>query len=291
MNAPAAATVATTSDSLPFLSIANAHATARIYPHGGHVAQWRPVGTGEVLWMSARSLYQTGKPIRGGIPVCLPWFGPHPSRTDVGAHGFARIKPWSVLQSGDLADGGSRVRLGLESDAESLALWPHAFSAELIITVGKSLDVELALTNRGSTPAPCEMALHTYFTVGDIRQTTVDGLDGCAFIDKMDNAARKVQSGSIGFTAETDRVYLGTEAATVIRDPVLARRITVGKRGSRSTVVWSPWSTKAAKMADFSVHEWPGMICVETANAADDRLQIAPGATHRMATVISVASA
>lgn len=288
MNALAASSVTSSSDALPFLSLANPHASARIYLHGGQVAQWRPAGHSEVLWLSARSLYQPGKPIRGGIPLCFPWFGGHPQRSDLPAHGFARITPWTVAQTSDLPDGSSRVRLSLVADSETLAAWPHDFSAELTISVGATLEVELAVTNRGPLPAPCEMALHTYFTVGDIRHTTVEGLSGCTFIDKPDQGTRKVQDGAIAFNGETDRVYLGSEATAVIRDPLLGRRISVAKRGSRSTVVWTPWIAKAAKMADFGDHEWPGMLCVETANVADDRLTLAPGATQRMATVISV---
>lgn len=289
MNAPALASIVTTSDGLPYLSIANPHATARIYLHGAHVAQWRPTGQSEVLWMSARSNYVPGKPIRGGIPLCFPWFGPNSQWPALAAHGFARIRPWTVAQLSDLPDGSSRVRLSLESDSDTLALWPHAFSAELIVTVGTTLDVELAVTNRGSTPAPCESALHSYFTIGDIRRIAVEGLNGGTFIDKMANAARTVQSGAISFSSETDRVYLASESTVVIRDPVLGRRITVAKRGSRSTVVWNPWITKSAAMPDFGDHEWPGMVCIETANVADDRLTIIPGATQRMAAVLSVA--
>ena len=288
MNAPASASIVTTSDGLPFLSIANPHATARIYLHGAHVAQWRPTGHSEVLWMSSRSNYVPGKPIRGGIPLCFPWFGPNPQRPELAAHGFARIRPWTVTQLSDLPDGSSRVRLTLESDSDTLALWPHAFSAELTVTVGTTLDVELAVTNRGSTPSPCEAALHTYFTIGDIRRIAVEGLAGGTYIDKMANAARTVQAGAITFSGETDRVYLGSESAVVIRDPVLGRRITVAKRGSRSTVVWNPWVTKSAAMPDFGDHEWPGMVCIETANVADDHLTIASGATQRMAAILSV---
>jgi len=290
MNATAPVSIITSSDGLPYLSIANVHATARIYLHGAHVAQWRPTGQGEVRWMSARSNYLPGKPIRGGIPLCFPWFGPNPQRPDLAAHGFARVRPWTVAQLSDLPDGGSRVRLTLESDTDTLAMWPHAFSAELTITIGNTLEIELAVTNRGTTAAPCESALHTYFTIGDIRRIAVEGLQGATYIDKMANAARTVQTGAITFTGETDRVYLGSDASVIIRDPVLGRRITVAKRGSRSTVVWNPWITKSAAMPDFGDHEWPGMVCVETANVADDRLSIAPGATQRMATALSVAA-
>jgi len=286
------ASASVVSDGLPSLAIANRLATARIYLHGGHVAQWRPAGHGEVLWMSARSLHAPDKPLRGGIPVCFPWFGPHPERPELPAHGFARQRAWALDTVTDLDDGSTRAVLALVSDAASRAQWPHDAAVTLTVTVGSTLNVELAIANRDPAPLVCEAALHTYFSVGDIRRTTVEGLAGTPYLDKVGGVARRIEgSAPIAFSGETDRVYLGTTATATIVDPLLARRITVAKRGSRSTVVWNPWIAKAAKMADFGDHEWPGMLCVETANAADDRMTIAPGAIERMALDVSVTHA
>lgn len=280
------------SDGLPYLTIANPLATARIFLHGGHVAQWRPAGHGEVLWMSARSLHATDKPLRGGIPICFPWFGPHPERADLAAHGFARLREWTLDATDDLPDGSTRAVLGLATDAGTRALWPHDATLTLTVTVGSTLTVELAIANRDATPLACEAALHTYFSVGDIRRTTVKGLAGAPYLDKVGGLTRRVEgSAPITFSGETDRVYLGTTATTTIVDPLLGRRIAIAKRGSRSTVLWNPWIAKAAKMADYGNHEWPGMVCVETANAVDDRLTIAPGATGRMAMEVAVSHA
>lgn len=289
---PSSPSAAVVSDGLPFLSIANPLATARIYLHGGHVAQWRPAGHGEVLWMSARSLHADDKPLRGGIPVCFPWFGPHPDRPELGAHGFARLRPWTLASVVDLADGSTRAVLALAPDAASREQMAQDASLTLTVTVGATLDVELEIANRDRAPLTCEAALHTYFTVGDVRRATVEGLAGTPYLDKVGGITRRIEGEApIAFTGETDRLYLGTTATATIVDPVLRRRIAVAKRGSRSTVVWNPWIAKAAKMPDFADHEWPGMVCVETANAADDRLTIAPGASARMALEVAVTHA
>jgi D-hexose-6-phosphate mutarotase len=277
-------------DGLPFLAIANPLATARIYLHGGHVAQWRPAGHGEVLWMSARSQYADDKPLRGGIPVCFPWFGPHPTRPELPAHGFARLGRWTLASVTDRDDGSTRAVLGLVPDEAGRASLGQDAALTLTVTVGATLSVELAIANPGGAPLTCEAALHTYFTVGDIRRASVEGLAGAAYLDRVGGVTPRVQDRSpIAFSAETDRLYPGTTASAVIVDPVLRRRITVAKRGSRSTVVWNPWIAKAARMPDFGDDEWPGMLCVETANVADDRIVIGPGLSTSMATEISVA--
>jgi len=226
-----------TSDGLPFLAIANPQATARIYLHGGHVAQWRPAGHGEVLWMSARSHYAADKPLRGGIPVCFPWFGAHPTRPELPAHGFARLRAWTLISVTELPDGSTRAVLGLAADEGSRALLGGDASLTLTATVGATLAVELAIANHGGAALACEAALHTYFTVGDIRRVGVDGLGGAPYQDRVGGVTPRVQDAApIAFAAETDRLYPGTTASAVIVDPVLRRRITVAKRGSRSTV-------------------------------------------------------
>jgi glucose-6-phosphate 1-epimerase len=287
---PASATATLTCDGLPFIAVANPHATARIYLQGGQVAQWRPAGHAEVLWMSARSLFVAGKPIRGGVPVCFPWFGPHPERPELGAHGFARTRPWTLERLADLADGRTEVVLTLATDEASRAQWPHDVLLTMTVTVGATLAIELAIANRGGAAMPCEVALHTYLAVGDIRRTTLEGLAGATCIDKIDGAGRRREERkAISFAGETDLVYLGTDDAVTVVDPLLGRRLVVAKRGARSTVVWNPWVAKAARMPDFGDHEWPGMLCVETANVADDRLTVPPGATHRLGLELAVA--
>jgi len=272
----------------PVAQVANRHAAATIALHGAHVTGFRPRDHRPVLWVSGKSAFRPGKAIRGGIPVCWPWFADHPTDRTKPAHGFVRAAAWEVVATEVVEEGATRIRLGLVDDEATRALWPHRFELELAVTVGSSLDVALAIRNTGDAPFTSGGALHSYFTVGDVTQIAIHGLDGRAYVDKVDRLARKVQRGPVRIDAETDRVYLDTTADCVIDDPGLRRRITIAKAGSRSTVVWNPWRAKAASMADFGDEEYPGMVCVETANAGDDVVSVPAGGRHELRTTIRV---
>lgn len=272
----------------PVAHVANRHATASIALHGAHVMAFQPRDHQPVLWVSSRSAFRPGKAIRGGIPVCWPWFADHPTDRTKPAHGFVRAVPWSVVGTEIVDDAATRVRLRLDDDDATHALWPHRFELELAVTVGVSLAVALTIRNTGDAAFTSGGALHSYFTVGDVERVAVHGLDGCAYVDKVDALARKVQRGAVRIDAETDRVYLDTTADCVIDDSGLRRRIVIAKTGSRSTVVWNPWRAKAASMADFGDDEYPGMVCVETANAGADVVSIPPRASHVLGTTIRV---
>jgi D-hexose-6-phosphate mutarotase len=274
------------SGGLPAVTI-TAGAHGQIYLHGAHVSRWKPQGHSEVLWMSAKSVFLDGKPIRGGVPICFPWFGPLGGVAGAQTHGFVRNRAWE-LESVRQTAVGIEVSMITRSDDQSRALWPRDFLLRHRVTFGRELTMSLELTNTGTAPLAAEEALHTYFTVGDIRQTHVRGLDGVHYIDKVDGKKEKTQSGDIDFAGETDRVYFNTAAAATIEDPVLKRRITIRKEGSRDTVVWNPWIAKARAMADFGDDEWPGMLCVETCNVAGNAVEIAPGKTAVLSATLSV---
>ena len=274
---------------LPRLDIAGRHATAQVYFHGAHLAAWQPShAPAPVLWMSGHSVCQPDKPIRGGIPVCFPWFGAHPQDATVPAHGFARISPWTLCGADESADGTVTLAFQLETDNAS-PVWPHYCHADVRFTIGRTLTVAFEVHDVDEIPFSYEAALHTYLTVGSIDQVTVSGLERTAYLDKVAGGARQQQGDEpIRFTGETDRVYLDTSSACVVHDPILRRRITVAKQGSRSTVVWNPWIRKAAAMPDFGDDEWPRMVCVETANVGAAAVTIRPGDRHTMTAAISV---
>jgi glucose-6-phosphate 1-epimerase len=272
---------------LPVATIRNDHATASVCLAGGHVLTFQPHGHEPVLWLSAQSRYEIGKSVRGGIPVCWPWFSAHPEDATKPFHGFARLMLWSVL-GGETAEGGAiRVRLFLSDSAETRALWPHTFALEIAVTVGRELQVELTSRNPGPEPWTCTAALHTYLSVGGVAQIAVQGLDGCRYVE--DKAAGvQIQRGPVTFDREVDRLYSGTTATCAVEDPVLKRRIRIAKAGSRSTVVWNPWIDKSRRMPDFGDEEYHGMVCVETANAGEDVITVPPGGSHSLKAVISV---
>jgi len=275
---------------LPVAQIENGHASASVCLLGGHVLTFQPHAQEPVLWMSERSDFEVGQPIRGGIPVCWPWFGAHPSHPDKPSHGFARRYLWDVVDAAVTGDGATCLRLALPSGDRAHAMWPQPFSLELAVVVSTNLRVSLTMRNAGSTPVTHTCALHTYFAVSDVANVRVRGLEGRTFIDTVGPQPwqRRKQNGPISFAAETDRVYVDTSDDCFIDDPGLKRSIRVAKEGSRSTVVWNPWVAKAARMEDFGKDEYPGMVCVETTNAADDAVTLTPGTAHELTTILSV---
>jgi glucose-6-phosphate 1-epimerase len=281
-------TFAASAAGLPIAEIHNSYAAASVAVQGGHVITYQPHGQQPVLWVSSLSAYELGKTIRGGIPVCWPWFGTHPTDPSKPFHGFVRAAMWQVRGTSVGLGDATEIRLGLTESEDSLAFWPHVFDLEIVVTVGAQLRVELIARNPGEQPFVCGSALHTYYTVGDAQQIAIHGLDGCDYLDKVEGFKRKSQHGPVTIEGETDRVYLDTDATCVIDDPALGRRIGIAKAGSRTTVVWNPWAEKAKQIADFDDHEYLSMVCVETANADTDVATVAPGGEHRLSAVIGL---
>lgn len=264
------------------VKVNNPHASATIAMQGAHLMTFQPKGEEPLIWMSPEAKLAAGKSIRGGVPVCWPWFGPHESEPKFPAHGFARTVPWRLNQVHALPDGGTRLEFELIQTPATRAQWPHPCAVRNIITVGKTLRHELVTSNIGSEPMVIGQALHTYFQVGDLRKVTVNGLQGCDFLDKVMGFQRLTQHGPVDFCGEVDRIYLAAPATTEIRDPAMKRRIVIRSQGSHSTIVWNPWTKKAAQMGDLGPDGYLHMLCVETANAAGDTVTIAPGAQHRL---------
>lgn len=262
--------------------IANAHATATIALQGAHLMTWTPVGQRPVIWLSRAAKLVSGKSIRGGVPICWPWFGPHATDATFPGHGFARTVPWRIIEAGQRPNGDVVLGLTLEQDETTRKQWPYPSEVIMRYVVGAMLECELITRNTGSEDFMLGDALHTYFEVSDIRQARIDGLDDCLYVDKVDGGARKRQVGPVTISGEVDRIYLGSTADCLIEDPQWQRRIRVSKRGSASTVVWNPWSEKAAKMGDLGDQGYLNMVCVESANAADDVVKVRPGGEHAL---------
>lgn len=243
-----------------------------------------------MLFLSELASFEAGKAIRGGVPVCWPWFGPDPQALGRPNHGFARTRLWSVLNTGATPAGETQVTLGLRDTPDTRALWPHAFELTLQITVGTTLRLALTTRNTGDAPFRITQALHSYFAVGDIARTAVTGLEGCSYIDNATGAggAVKRQTGAVHIAAEVDRVYTGVPAALTIVDDALQRRTRLSAQGSRTAVVWNPWIAIAAGMTDLKDDAYLRFVCVETANAADEVVTVPPGGEHGMAVEVSV---
>lgn len=264
---------------LTVAEVANSYATATIVLQGAHLTTWTPRKQKPVIWLSPVAKFAAGKSIRGGVPICWPWFGPHPTNPELPAHGLARTREWRALDAAQLADGRTRVRLVLSDDASTLAAWPHAFALTLTATIGDSLELELATTNTGDTPFSYTDALHTYLRVGDARSVSVRGLEDQPFVHST-RKFRGVQSGPIAFDgSEVNNIYVPSRGPVVVDDPSMKRRIDVVKAGSEATVVWNPGEAGGTGMKDVGAH-WSGFVCVEAATCADARVTLLPGTSH-----------
>lgn len=271
---------------VPVVEITTPHASARIAVQGAQVLEWQPSGQQPVLWVSRAAVYQSGKGVRGGVPVCWPWFGA--GEAGKPAHGFVRTRMWEVRETGQGMAGSVFIRFGMKDDESTRALWNYAFDLELIVTVGAALKMELVTRNMGATAFEISEGLHTYFHVGNINQTQVLGLENTEYLDKVLDFARDTQIGAVSFSGETDRVYIDTITDCVIDDAKLNRKIRVAKSGSTSTVVWNPWTEKEKGFVDMAAGEYQEMVCVETVNAGDTRVTVAADTAHSMVAFIGL---
>ena len=272
---------------LPRLTLDGPGGSAEVYLHGAQVTAWAPAGGEPVLWLSAAARFAAGAAIRGGVPICFPWFGALESHPAAPAHGFARVRPWELVDAQERGDDVA-VTLRLTADETTRSSpWPHRFEALCTVTAGRSLTVGLTVTNRDDREIRFEEALHTYLRVPDVQEVTVLGLESAPFLDRLAGPGTRGAEGEpLIVGAEVDRIYLPTDATVTVQTP--ARTLAVGKQGSAATVVWNPWSERSAAMADMGDDGWRTMLCVEAANVRGAAVSLAPGASHTLTTTIRV---
>ncbi|MEN0105067.1 MAG: D-hexose-6-phosphate mutarotase [Pseudomonas sp.] len=257
---------------------------------GAQVLRYQPHGQQPVIWLSDEAAYKKGQSVRGGVPVCWPWFGdlarnPAPIQQQhaggaAPAHGPVRSLDWQ-LQGIDSDDNAVTLRFTFAT--QTLATLPKGIELSLDIRLDQRLTLSLTTRNNGTQPLPLSQALHTYFAVADIHQARIEGLAGSRYIETLEDWQQRQQQGDVTFTGETDRIYLDIAPQLSILDPVWQRRIHLASSGSRSAVVWNPWIDKAQRLSQFADDAWPTMLCIETANVLDDAITLAPGAAHCMA--------
>jgi D-hexose-6-phosphate mutarotase len=293
-NLPESAKILPGNNDLPRIVINTPQASAEIYLHGAHLTSWHPAHSSEVIFLSKQSFFQSDKAIRGGIPICFPWFGPRSGpKSDPPApqHGFARTSAWkldAVVQSSDSVE----VILTLDSDESNLQQWPHPFHAEYRVSIGQRLKLEFTVTNTGRQDLTYEAALHTYFQVTDATKIIINGLDQTTFLDNLENKAHKTQQGPITMAQPIDNIYLETASTVEIHDPAnpahKPRTIRNEKQNSNSTVVWNPGPKGAAALTDMADEEWQNMACVETCNVRESAIHLAPNQSHTMTAIVTV---
>jgi glucose-6-phosphate 1-epimerase len=270
-------------EGLSMLVVDNALGRAVIALQGAHLMSFRAAGQAEMLWLSPRTALAKGTPIRGGIPLCLPWFGPGPDGKSM--HGFARTRDWSLTSFEKHGDGTTNLVLELGGDASTCALWPHAFAFRLEVCVGSTLRLTLGAKNLGNETAPLAFAFHTYFAVPDVAQVVVGGLAGATYIDKMDNFARKVQQGEPTISAVTDRIYLDVGAKQTLTSGTGLFTI---EGDARCAVLWNAW-TNDKTIADMGEGNHVGYLCLERGDVADRAPTLPPGSSYHTTMTLAYA--
>ena len=267
---------------IPLIEVQNKYASAIISLQGAQLLSWIANGQEEVIWVSDDAKFAPGKSVRGGIPICWPWFGAHESNPDFPAHGFARTTMWPIVSAEALDNGSTRITFSTKPQVENEAMWPAETSVLYLLTIGEKLEMELITNNNGAEPITISQALHTYFNVADVSNVLLHGLDDTRYLDKLDDFKHKNQHGPVTINEEVDRIYLNTTSDCVIEDKTLKRNIIIIKCNSHSTVVWNPWQETASKMGDLGKDGYKKMLCVESCNAAEDAITIEPGKKHHL---------
>jgi glucose-6-phosphate 1-epimerase len=273
---------------LIFATVSNKYADADICLYGAHITSFKPHNTMEILWMSPLSNFQEGTPIRGGIPVCFPWFGPHQTDPGKPQHGFGRLMYWDVIETASRQNGETMIRLQLCSSDESKAYWPHDFCAEMMVNVGRKLTVTLKVTNTSPEPFEYSCALHSYFALSSIENITIEGLQNTKYHNQLQPDSFIQETAELSIRQAETRNYYDTESPVVIADPFFRRRIRIDKSGSKVTTVWNPWEETCAKIADLPDEGYQTFVCVETVNAFNDTIHLAPDEVHETSAIIGL---
>ena len=275
--------------------ITSRHAELLIAQQGAQILSYQPIGDEPLLWLSDQAIFRQGKSVRAGVPVCWPWFSNFQRNLDsvkamyhgseAPAHGLARGRDWQLLGVEEVGEN-LRIEFDLPEAQGQLPDWPHKVELRLLIELGEQLHVSLCSRNLGDASVTLSQALHSYFAVSDVRQVHVEGVEGLPYIETLEGWEQRTQQGKLGFGGETDRIYLNAPERLAIVDPQWKRRITLHATGSRSAVIWNPWTDRARELPDMADDGWQRMLCVETANVWDDVVELKPGASHVLRVVI-----
>jgi len=273
----------------PMLYIHNQHARATVSLYGGQVLSYRPHGAEEdIFFLSEQAYFEPGEAIKGGVPICWPWFGPEPENLGRPDHGFARTQMWMLQETAQNEDGSTRILLSLTDNEQTRNQWPYAFRLALDIQVGNSLRISLHTHNQDERPFPITQALHSYFFTWEADQVEVLGLDSCTYLDKTQDYQASTQQGAVNFEGEIDRIYQQVPPTLKLHDPRFHRTLELHSSGSQTAVVWNPGEIVAAPMLDLDSYDYKRFVCVETANAADEVITLEPGEAHQLGVEIKL---
>lgn len=268
-------------------NIESKYASSTLSLYGAQVLSFKPKSERDLLFLSPDTFYQNGKAIRGGIPICWPWFGAHPDNKNLPSHGFARLSNWEVIQTSS-NNGEIQIQLQLKNSGLTEALWPYKFETLISLTVGKSLKLNLKTINKGDKAFRITSALHSYLNISDSEKIKIKGLENTEYRDDVLHISSLQKESLLSIKGEVDRQYFNTSKTCIINDPTFQRQIQIDKIESQTTVVWNPGNALAAKMTDLGDKEYKNMLCIEAANNMNDTITINPGESHSLQTQISL---
>jgi len=275
-------------NNLIYLIVTNKYADAKICLYGAHVLSFAPHNAKEILWMSPKSNFEVGQAIRGGIPVCFPWFGPHKTDSDKPQHGFGRLMYWDLVEVTSKPTDETLVRFKLCTSEETKAYWPHDFCAELTVTVGKTLEVRLNVINQSDALFEYTCALHSYYNISSIENITITGLQGANYHSQLEPGEFVQESPKIEILKAETRHYHNTVATCVIDDNEMKRKIRIEKEGSKITTVWNPGKETCATINDMPDDAYLHFVCIEAVNAFDDVIKLDAGKSHTTSAIIGL---
>lgn len=273
---------------LVFVTVSNKFADADICLYGAHVTHFRTHKTMDILWMSPDSNFEVGTPIRGGIPVCFPWFGMNKENPDLPQHGFGRLMYWNMEETQTLPTGETLVRMSLSSSTETKKYWEYDFYAEVTVIVGKNLTVSLKVENTSEKLFEYGCALHSYFNLSAIENLSVYGLQNTRYFNQLDQNEYIQETETLEIKQAETRHYLDTETDCILHDPVFNRNIQISKTGSRVTTVWNPWAETCANIGDLPDDAYETFVCLETVNSFNNLIRLEPGQSHETKTIIGI---
>lgn len=272
-----------TINELPVLNIQNHQASACIAIQGAHVIEYTPTNKANVLFVSNEEPYIKGKAIRGGIPVCWPWFGAHETLSDVPAHGFVRDKDWHYEIVSDSLDR-TEIRFSFVTEGDQPG-FPYSARCELLVSIGETLLMSLTTHNTGDKPFEISQALHSYFQCADIQEVRIKGLKDCQFIDSLTDSVYSLKK-KFTFEQEVDGVVLDRGQPVELKG-LGQSSVTLTREGSNSLVLWNPWIEKSKRLSSFDALDYLRMFCVEATNTSEDSRLVKPGKSHTLFMEIS----
>jgi len=271
-------------DELQYLEVSNRLSSIKIAFQGAHIFDFSLQGHKPLLFLSERAHFKKGKAIRGGIPICWPWFGSHPSNKNLPNHGFARTSLWKHEKTEHISKEKTKIIMSLKSSKESLALWPYAFELRLEIMMSDILELSLKTKNNSEKAFSLSQALHTYLQIEDIHTAKIEGLDQRPYYNKLDDSFNNIQEGTLSFSAETDRIYQELTKPLILHDK--NQDIEVETVGSDTVVIWNPGQDFAKSFSDL--HDYSTFVCIESANALNSALRLKKDEVHTLSSFFRV---